>query len=130
MNNIQILIDSISTSVNMKLFTSIEKASHAHIFNSKLEKFLISKCNEELLNFNPQRLQSTAVKAYPLDNRPRGDIDIKSVKFYQKQLQNKKEIDAIWILRKNDNYILLDGVHRIVASYIEKKKYILAYIIY
>jgi hypothetical protein len=130
MNNIQILKDSISTSVNMKLFTSIDKASHAHIFNSKLEKFPLSKCNEELLNFNPQRLQSTAVKAYPLDNRPRGDIDIKSVKFYQKQLQNKKEIDAIWILRKNDNYILLDGVHRIVASYIEKKKYILAYIIY
>ena len=113
----------------MKLFTSIEKASHAHIFNSKLEKFSLSKCNEELLNFNPQRLQKTAVKAYPLDNRPRGDIDIKSVKFYQKKLQNNNEIDPIWIIKKNNNYILLDGGHRIVASYIEHEKYIPAYVI-
>ncbi len=45
MNNIQILKDSIITSVNMKLFNSIEKASNAHIFNSKLEKFPLSKCN-------------------------------------------------------------------------------------
>jgi len=129
MNNIQILKDSISTSVSMKLFSSIEKATHVHVFNSKIEKFLLTKCNE-LINFNPQRLQKTAVKAYPLDNRPRGDIDIKSVKFYQKQLQMKKEIDPIWIIKKNDNYILLDGVHRIVASYIENKKYIFANIIY
>jgi hypothetical protein len=130
MNNIQILKDSITTSINMKLFTSIETASHAHIFNSKLEKFQLNKCNEELLNFSPQRLQKTAVKAYPMDNRPRGDIDIKSVKFYQKQLQNKNEINPIWIIKKNNNYILLDGVHRIVASYIENKKYIFANIIY
>ena len=130
MNNIQILKDSIITSVNMKLFNSIEKASHSHIFNSKLEKFPLSKCNEELLNFNPQRLQKTAVKAYPLDNRPRGDIDIKSVKFYQKKIKNNNEIDPIWIIKKNNNYILLDGGHRIVATYIENKKYILANIIY
>jgi hypothetical protein len=130
MNNIQILKDSITTSVNMKLFTSIEKAAHAHIFNSKLEKFPLNKCNEDLLNFNPQRLQKTAIKAFPLDNRPRGDLDIKSVKFYQKQLQNKNEIDPIWIIKKNNNYILLDGAHRIVASYIENKKYIFANIIY
>jgi hypothetical protein len=130
MNNIQILKDSISTSMNMKLFSSIEQATHSHIFNSKLEKFLLIKCNNELLNFNPERMQKTAVKAYPLDNRPRGDMDIKSVKFYQKQLQMKKEIEPIWIIKKNNNYILLDGVHRIVASYIENKKYIFANIIY
>ncbi len=130
MNNIQILKDSISTSLSMKLFSSVEKATHAHIFNSKIEKFLLIKCNNELLNFNPERLQKTAVKAYPLDNRPRGDMDIKSVKFYQKQLQMKKEIEPIWIIKKNNNYILLDGVHRIVASYIENKKYIFANIIY
>ena len=84
----------------MKLFFSIEKASLAHIFNSKLEKFPLSKCNEKLLNFNPQRLQKTVVKGFPIDNRPKGDIDIKSVKFYQKQLQNKNDIDAIWIIKK------------------------------
>jgi len=30
---------------------------------------------------------------------------------------------------KNNKYTLIDGVHRIVASYIENKKHITAYII-
>jgi len=33
------------------------------------------------------------------------------------------------MIQKNKKYILLDGSHRIVASYIEEKKYINAYII-
>lgn len=32
-------------------------------------------------------------------------------------------------IQKNKKYILLDGAHRIVASYIENKKYIYAYVI-
>jgi ParB-like chromosome segregation protein Spo0J len=33
------------------------------------------------------------------------------------------------MIYKNKKYILLDGAHRIVASYIEGKKYINVYII-
>ncbi len=76
-----------------------------------------------------QRLQKSAVKAYPINDRPRGNKDISSVKYYQKQILQEKEITPIWMVYKNNKYILLDGAHRIVASYIENKKYIYAYVI-
>ena len=64
-----------------------------------------------------------------MSNRPRGNSDISSVKYYQKQIQQHKDIIPIWMIQKNGKYILLDGSHRIVACYIENKKYINAYII-
>ena len=128
MDCIQFLRHSIETSVSMKLFKSKEEATMKHIFNSKLISFPLSKC-KNLDNFNPERLQPTAVKSYPLHNRPRGDKDISSVKYYQKLIKNKLDIQPIWLIKNNNNYILLDGAHRIVASYIENKQYIPAYLI-
>jgi hypothetical protein len=128
MSYIQVLHDSIETSVSIKLFKSKEEATIKHIFNSKLIYFPLSKC-KNLDNFNPERLQTTAIKAYPLDNRPREDEDISSVEYYQKLIKNKLDIQPIWIMKKNNNYVLLDGAHRIVASYIENKHYIPTYLI-
>ncbi len=128
MSYIQVLHDSIETSVSIKLFKSKEEATIKHIFNSKLIYFPLSKC-KNLGNFNPERLQTTAIKAYPLDNRPREDEDISSVEYYQKLIKNKLDIQPIWIMKKNNNYLLLDGAHRIVASYIENKHYIPTYLI-
>lgn len=128
MNNyINILQDSIDTSVNMKIFKNREDASMAHIFKSKLVKINMTQIIL-LDNFNPDRLKKSPEKAYPLNNRPRGDADINSVIHYQKLIQENKDISPIWIIKK-DKYILLDGAHRIVASYIENKTYIYAYII-
>ena len=39
-------------------------------------------------------------------------------------------INPIWLLYKNNKYVLLDGAHRIIASYIEGVEFIRAYIIY
>ncbi len=128
MNYIETLQDSIETSISMKLFKTKEEATMKHIFNSELISFSLSKC-KNLNNFNPERLQSSAVKAYPLDNRPRGDKDISSVKYYQKLIKNKLDIQPIWIIKKNNSYTLLDGAHRIVASHIENKPNISAYLI-
>ena len=128
MDYIQVLHDSIETSISMKLFKSKEEATMKHIFNSKLISFPLSKC-KNLDNFNPERLQTSAIKSYPLHDRPRGDKDISSVKYYQKLIKNKLDIQPIWIILKNNNYILLDGAHRIVASYIENKKFIPTYLI-
>jgi len=128
MDYIQVLRDSIETSVSMKLYKSKEEATMKHIFNSKLISFPLSKCTN-LNNFNPERLQTSAIKSYPLHNRPRGDKDISSVKYYQKLIKNKSDIQPIWLIKNNNNYILLDGAHRIVASYIENKQYIPAYLI-
>jgi hypothetical protein len=120
MDYISTIIDSINTSLNMKIFKNKEEASLSHIFNSKLVKMPLNTFkNYNVYNFNSDRLQISAVKAYPLNNRPRGNEDISSVKYYQKQIQKKKEIAPIWMIQKNKKYILLDGAHRIVASYIE-----------
>ena len=130
MDFIQTINDSVLTSVSMKFFSTKEKALIAHIYNSKLIEFPIEKCkNYKLNNFNSERLQSSAVKAYPLDNRPRGINDISSIKFYQKEIKKNNDIQPIWLLKKGKEYTLLDGAHRIVASYIEHEKYIPAYVI-
>ena len=129
MDYISVVIDSIETSINMKMFKNEKEALHAHIFKSKLEKIPLSKF-KNIINFNPNRLQKTAEKAYPLNNRPRGIKDIKSVKYYLKEIKQKKEITPIWMIYNNNDYILLDGAHRIVSSYIGNKKYIYSYVIY
>jgi hypothetical protein len=114
------IVDSIDTSVDMKIFKNREEAAYSHIFNSKLVKIPLSTFkNDNVDNFDSIRLQNSAVKAYPLTRRPRGNKDIISVKYYQKQIQQKKEVTPVWMIQKNKKYILLDGAHRIVASYIE-----------
>jgi hypothetical protein len=127
-NYIPVIRNSIETSVSMKIFKSIKESEFAHIYKSELIKVPLSKF-KNVNNFDPIRLQKSAVKAYPLNNRPRGNNDIKSVKYHQKQLQQQKDIQPIWLLQKEGKYILLDGAHRIVASYIEKKSYIYSYLI-
>ena len=60
----------------------------------------------------------------------RGDADIKSVKYLQKQIQHHEQLEPIWLYsNKKHGYYLLDGAHRIVASYIEGVKYVDAYVI-
>ena len=128
MDYISVILDSVETSVSMNIFKNKQDASLAHIYKSKLVKIPLSTF-KDTDNFNQDRLQKSAVKAYPLNDRPRGKVDISSVKYYQKQIQQKKEITPIWMIQKNKKYILLDGAHRIVASYIEGKQYVYAYII-
>lgn len=136
MDYMSILQDSIDTSVSMNIFKNKEEASLVHIFQSKLDKISLSifeniEDTNKVDNFDPNRLQKTAEKAYPLPNgRPRGDKDISSVEFYQNQIKQNLGILPIWMIQQNNKYVLLDGVHRIVASYIEDIKYINAYIIY
>jgi hypothetical protein len=128
MDYISVMIDSVETSVCMKIFENERDASFAHIFKSKLVKIPLSRFHN-VDNFNPDRLQMSSVKAYPVNDRPRGNDDISSVKYYQKQIQQKKEITPIWMIQINRKYILLDGAHRIVSSYIEGKRYMNAYVI-
>jgi hypothetical protein len=66
-----------------------------------------------------QRLAAkTAEEAYPENDRPRGDVDIESVKYH---LQTKNKVSPITIARVTDlqgrqRLIKLDGVHRLVAA--------------
>jgi hypothetical protein len=123
--------DSVSTSVNIKLFENKQDAHLAHILKSKLVEIPLSMfANNGVENFNSDRLKDSAVKAYPLDDRPRGYADTCSVEYHQNQIKEQNDIDPIWLVYKNKKYILLDGAHRIVASYIEGVKFIRACIIY
>ena len=123
--------DSVSTSVNIKLFENKQDARLAHILKSKLVEIPLSMfANNGIENFNSDRLKDSAVKAYPLDDRPRGNADISSVEYHQSQIKQQNDIDPIWLVYKNKKFILLDGAHRIVASYIEGVEFIRAYIIY
>jgi len=129
MDYISIIKDSVETSVSMKIFKNKEEATITHIYNSKLVKIPLTTFNNyNVDNFNSDRLQKSAVKAYPLNDRPRDNKDISSVKYYQKKIQQKTEITPIWMIQKNKKYILLDGAHRIIASYIEDMP-IYAYVI-
>jgi len=124
--------DSVSTSVSMKLFENKQDAHLAHILKSKLVEIPLSifANNNDMENFNSVRLKESAVKAYPLDDRPRGNADISSVEYHQNQIKQQNDIDPIWLLYKNNKHVLLDGAHRIIASYIEGVEFIRAYIIY
>ena len=78
---------------------------------------------KNLMNFNRKmRYKSTAKRAYPINDRPRGEDDIKSVNYFVKTLKSKKSIPPISILKRRNECILLDGAHRIVATYIAKRK--------
>jgi len=124
--------DSVSTSVSMKLFENKQDAHLAHILKSKLVEIQLSTfADNGIENFNSVRLKESAVKAYPLDDRPRGNADISSVEYHQNQIkQQNGTINPIWLLYKNNKYVLLDGAHRIIASYIEGVEFIRACIIY
>ena len=129
----QNMIDSVSTSVSMKLFENKQGAHLAHILKSKLVEIPLSifANNNDMENFNSVRLKESAVKAYPLDDRPRGNADISSVEYHQNQIkQQNGTINPIWLLYKNNKHVLLDGAHRIIASYIEGVEFIRAYMIY
>ena len=117
------ILDTIDTAISLGIFKNREEAekgiSKAELYELPLTLF--SDFNVD--NFNSNRLQKTATKAYPLKDRLRGKKDISSVKYFLKH-----SIPPIWLAKKKGRYILIDGSHRIVASYILDKKNIKGYI--
>ncbi len=124
---IKTLRDSIGTSITLELFKDKEESSYWHIYKSQFASLPMGLFEEgKVDNFNPERLQKTASKAYPKNDRPRGKDDLKSVNYWKKQ----KDISPIWIINLPTGCTLLDGAHRLVANYIKGNKWINCYIIY
>jgi len=117
------LKDSVETSVALKIFPSKESASRAHIFNTTFTVLDKSLWNT-LENFNPDRLSTT-----PYKNKPRGENNMKSVNYHKKQIQKYGYTSPIWVAKKGDIYTLLDGAHRLVATYLAGKSKIPAFIV-
>ncbi len=120
------LRDSIRTSVKTKVFSSVKTSSYSHIFESKLVDFQLSKCRN-LGNFNPARLSKDP---YPKEDRPRGQDDLDSVLHHRRTIRREGETEPIWIALKDGEYTLLDGAHRIVATYLENKRTIPAHVVH
>jgi len=125
MEPINIIQHSVDTSVSLKLFTSRKSSVYYHIFHSSYVRFPLSQL-KTLDNFDTKRLSNNP---YPEDNRPRGQKDLDSVLYHRKIIRQQGYTEPIWILLKNGNYTLLDGAHRIIATYLENRRNIPSYII-
>jgi hypothetical protein len=117
------LKDSVETSVNIGIFPSKESASYAHIFNTTFTVLDKSLWND-LKNFNPNRLSNT-----PYKNKPRGENNMKSVNYHKKQIQQYGQTSPIWVAKDGETLTLLDGAHRLVATYLAGKSEIPAFIV-
>jgi hypothetical protein len=117
------LKDSVETSVNIGIFPSKESASYAHIFNTTFTVLDKSLWND-LKNFNPDRLSNT-----PYKNKPRGENNMKSVNYHKKQIQQYGQTSPIWVAKDGKTLTLLDGAHRLVATYLAGKSEIPAFIV-
>jgi hypothetical protein len=53
-----------------------------------------------------------------------------SIKYHRDLIKNDKPINSIILLKLKNKYIIIDGCHRIFASYLENKQTINSYIIY
>jgi hypothetical protein len=126
MNFIQNIKDSVETSVNLKLFPSLKTSSYYHVFNSNFTMFSISMCRDVLNNFNPNRLSNDP---YPEANRPRGQKNLNSIIYHRNTIRKEGQTEPIWIALRGGEYTLLDGAHRIIATYLEKKQNVPSYII-
>lgn len=110
--------------------------THYHKLN--LETFLLATRQGEyktykikdMINHPPDNLDvarllgNNVEEAYPLNNRPRGIEDIKSVKHHMKS----SCVPPIVII-KDKKEILVDGVHRLVAAKLSGKRTVLVYVI-
>ena len=126
MDYIQSLRDSVETSVGLKLFSSQKLAAYSHVFNTTYKMLSMSDC-KTLENIAATRFSSDP---YPVDDRPRGQKDLDSVKYHRRIIRKNGHTEPIWIGKKGDRYIVLDGVHRIVATNLENKRQIPAYIVH
>jgi len=121
-----VMNDSVKTSLHIGLFSSLETARRNHTFNSTFVDFPLSKC-KELHNFNP--MMRLSKNPYPEHDRPRGQADLDSVSYHSQLIQNNCNLQPVWIALKNGEYTLLDGVHRIVATHLENKQTVPSYVI-
>ena len=117
------LKDSVVTSVNIGIFSSEETASRAHIFNTEFTVLDKSLWND-LQNFNPDRLSNT-----PYKNKPRGENNMKSVNYHKKQIEQYGHTSPIWVAKQGKTLTLLDGAHRLVATYLAGKSEIPAFVV-
>ena len=124
----QSLVDSIRTAINIGLVPNEEAATAQHVLHTTQESLPIQLFKEgHVENINPERLSATP---YPSADRPRGQANLLSVRHHRRTIRRRGCVESpIWIARKGSRIIMLDGVHRVVATYLEGKRTIPAYVV-
>jgi hypothetical protein len=70
MDYISFIRNSVETSIKISLFKNKQESLFAHIYKSKLVKLPLTTFNNyNVDNFDSVRLQKSAVKAFPLNDR-------------------------------------------------------------
>jgi hypothetical protein len=126
----ELLKSSIDKSVELKLFKTKEDSAYAHLYNFKLEQIPMSYFKKDKVkNFKSDRLKARTIEtAYPEDDRPKGLYNVESVKYHMTLIE-KKLNPLIWVVKKNNNYELIHGSHKIIAAHLAHLKKIDAYVI-
>ena len=124
----QTFVASVLTGVDIGLFANEEEGVAQHVLHSTQKSLPIRLFKEgHVENINPARLSETP---YPSENRPRGEANLSSVRHHRQTVRRKGRVDSpIWVARKGSRMIMLDGVHRVVATYLEGKRTIPAYVV-
>jgi hypothetical protein len=121
---------AIGSALLYNFFDNYVEAIEYFVFNKKHTTINFLEWKNK---FAYRHCSKNASEAYPSDNRPRKDEDIKSVEYHQSLIRENKNIQAIWVINKsndeNHKYTILDGFHRVVAYQIEQKYDIPAYIL-
>jgi hypothetical protein len=110
------------TGMMLGLFKT-RKSALRNLKTAKTRKLPISLFKSgKVDNLNPQRLSKNP---YPKSDRPRGSENLMSVKFHRRTIRKTGQITKpVWLYHDKNKYVMLDGVHRVVATYLEKKRFI------
>lgn len=126
--------DSISTSLTLGLFKgNINVATYSHS-QKRTRTIPLSMFREAktIHNWDSKRICSyvkTPADAFAHDRLREGIDDIDAVVFHMKRIKIQT-LTRIWVYHDpKRGYILLDGVHRIVAAHLKHQKEIGAWII-
>lgn len=122
------LTAAIGTAVELGLFPTETDAVRTFVGHTTEKKLPLSLFRSGAVdNINPQRFSQTP---YPTSDRPRGQANLRSVAHHRRTVRAKGRVDApIWVAKKNRKYIMLDGVHRTVATYLENKRTVPAFVV-
>ena len=110
------------TAVDLGIFPSLKRAKQT-LRRAKHTRLPVSLFKSGAVdNINPARLSKNP---YPKKDRPRGESNLASVRFHRNTIRKMGQISKpVWVLREGNKLTMLDGVHRVVASYLEHKRFV------
>lgn len=78
----------------------------------------VDKTEFDRLNVQNHRADVNATtidEIFPPEDRPRGEADISSIKYF---MESGNDVDPIMVLKYDNELYVIDGVHRLVAAYL------------